>query len=121
MSFIVITYGYNLYSIFNIESTTLPLIDNIIKSVFSNIRSTLSQKKEVFQGELQVLTNEEESLKKQITKLEQDKVKEEKNNLIIVNNTPIMAYPKGSCSQKGNQHAQYTPPAMIIIILRRAK
>lgn len=77
MSFIVITYGYNLYSIFNIESTTLPLIDNIIKSVFSNIRSTLSQKKEVFQGELQVLTNEEESLKKQITKLEQDKVKEE--------------------------------------------
>lgn len=77
MSFIVITYGYNLYSIFNIESTTLPLIDNIIKSVFSNIRSTLSQKKEVFQVELQVLTNEEESLKKQITKLEQDKVKEE--------------------------------------------
>lgn len=77
MSFIAITYGYNMYSIFNIHSTTLPLIDNIVKICMSSLRQNLYVKKEMLQGELNMLNAEEDNIKKQIYTLESDKAKEE--------------------------------------------
>ena len=77
MSFIAITYGYNLYSVFNIDCTTLPLIDNIVKVCISNIRTTLPMKQVLVQNELSQLISDEDAAKKQNSKLEVDKQKEE--------------------------------------------
>lgn len=77
MSFVAITYGYNLYSVFNIDCTTLPLIDNIIKICISNIRTTLPLKQVLLQNELAQLISDEDNAKKQNSKLEIEKQKEE--------------------------------------------
>lgn len=77
MSFIAVTYGYNQYSIFNINCTTLPLIDNIIKACLASIRAFFPQRKDVLANEISVLNTEEDSLNKLIAKLEFDRQKEE--------------------------------------------
>jgi len=65
MSFIAITYGYNLYSIFNTNTTTLPLIDRIKLTCFENLIGTLTSKQDALTKEINGMKLEDENLKKQ--------------------------------------------------------
>jgi hypothetical protein len=77
MSFIAITYGYNQFSIFNTNVSTLPLIDNIVHSCLDDILSSLDIRLKSLTKELEDFTHDEENLKKNIKKLEGDKQREE--------------------------------------------
>ena len=77
MSFIAVTYGYNMFSIFNLNSSTQPLIDNIIINCLDDVLSSIQKKIELQTKELDNLNLEETNLRKQVTKLEEDRVKEE--------------------------------------------
>ncbi len=77
MSFIAVTYGYNMFSIFNLNSSTQPLIDNIVINCFDDLISNLHKRLDLHAKEIENLNQEETNLRKQITKLEEDKVKEE--------------------------------------------
>jgi hypothetical protein len=77
MSFIAITYGYNQFSIFNTNVSTLPLIDNIISTCLEETNLCLDTRLKSLTKELEDFNTEEENLKKLIKKLEGDKQKEE--------------------------------------------
>ena len=77
MSFIAITYGYNQYSIFNTNVSTLPLIDNIISICLDEMTNLLNGRLTNLNKELEVYSLDEDNFKKSIKKLETDKIKEE--------------------------------------------
>lgn len=77
MSFIAVTYGYNMFSIFNLNSSTQPLIDNIIINCFDDLISNMQKRLDLHSKEIENLNLEETNLRKQVTKLEEDKIKEE--------------------------------------------
>ena len=77
MSCIAITYGYNQFSIFNTNVSTLPLIDNIISTCLEETHICLDLRLKSLTKELEDYNTEEENLRKLIKKLEGDKQKEE--------------------------------------------
>jgi hypothetical protein len=77
MSFIAITYGYNQYSIFNTNTTTLPLIDTIRSTCLSEINNFIEYRKSYLTKELSKLESEITSIKKDLNNLEKDKQREE--------------------------------------------
>ncbi len=74
MSFIAITYGYNQYSIFNTNVSTYPLLDNIVSTCLDDILNLLNSKLPVWEEQIHNYNNEEELIKKNIKKLETDKI-----------------------------------------------
>ena len=74
MSFIAITYGYNMFSIFNTTTTTLPLIDNIKVICFDDLMSSLSRRLESLNKETATIKNDDDVLRKQL-KVAQDRLK----------------------------------------------
>ena len=81
MSFIAVTYGYNQFSIFNTNTSTQTLIDNIKNVCLSQIVSTLAVRDTNLQKEIDSSTTEEENIKKLIKSTEQElKVEEDKAN-----------------------------------------
>lgn len=73
MSFIAITYGYNQYSIFNTNTSTQPLIDNIITICMDEILSLLQLRLNSLNKEIEIFNQDEDQLKSSIRKLESDK------------------------------------------------
>ena len=79
MSYILVTYGYNQYNIFNTNTSTPTLIDNIKSVALTNIIQILQQKDSQWNKEIENSNNQEENLKKMIKATEQDlKVEEDK-------------------------------------------
>ena len=79
MSYILVTYGYNQYNIFNTNTSTPTLIDNIKSVALSSIIQILQQKDSQWNKEIENSNNQEENLKKMIKATEQDlKVEEDK-------------------------------------------
>ena len=79
MSFIAVTYGYNQFSIFNTNTSTQTLVDNIKHVTLNQIVSTLSQKDSALHKSIDAVSNEEENLKKTIKAVEQElKIEEDK-------------------------------------------
>ena len=77
MSFIAITYGYNQFSIFNSNSPTQPLIDNILSTCLSDINNSIENRLHSLSNDLKQLSVDIENLKKNLTKVEIEKQKEE--------------------------------------------
>ena len=81
MSFILVTYGYNQYSIFNTNTSTPTLIDNMKTVALNNIIKLLNSKDSSLQKEIESSLKEEENLNKMLKAHEQDlKIEEDKYN-----------------------------------------
>ena len=81
MSFILVTYGYNQYSIFNTNTSTPTLIDNIKNVALNNIIKVLHSRDVTLQKEIETSIKEEENLNKLLKSIEQDlKIEEDKYN-----------------------------------------
>ena len=81
MSFILVTYGYNQYSIFNTNTSTPTLIDNIKNVALNNIIKLLHSRDVSLQKEIETSIKEEENLNKLLKSIEQDlKIEEDKYN-----------------------------------------
>ena len=72
MSYILVTYGYNQFSLFNIKTSTPTLIDKIKEVAFQNIVQKLQARDKSLQKELDQGIIEEEKLNKLKTSTEQD-------------------------------------------------
>ncbi len=77
MSYILVTYGYNQFGLFNIKTSTPTLIDKIKENSFLEIRDKLQKRDQQLTNEIQSTTNEEEKLHKTISSTEQDLQNEE--------------------------------------------
>ena len=72
MSYILVTYGYNQFSLFNIKTSTPTLIDKIKEVAFQNIVQKLQARDKSLQKELEQGVIEEEKLNKLKLSTEQD-------------------------------------------------
>ena len=72
MSYILVTYGYNQFSLFNIKTSTPTLIDKIKEVAFQNIVQKLQARDKTLQKELDQGVAEEEKLNKLKSSTEQD-------------------------------------------------
>ena len=72
MSYILVTYGYNQFSLFNIKTSTPTLIDKIKEVSFQNIIQKLQARDKSLQKELDQGVIEEEKLSKLKSATEQD-------------------------------------------------
>ena len=72
MSFILVTYGYNQFSLFNIKTSTPTLIDKIKEISFQSIIQKLQSRDKSLQKELDQSVIDEEKLLKLKTSTEQD-------------------------------------------------
>ena len=72
MSYILVTYGYNQFSLFNIKTSTPTLIDKIKEVSFQNIIQKLQARDKSLQKELDQGVIEEEKLNKLKSSTEQD-------------------------------------------------
>ena len=72
MSYILVTYGYNQFSLFNIKTSTPTLIDKIKEASFQSIIQKLQARDKSLQKELEQSIVEEEKLNKLKTSTEQD-------------------------------------------------
>ncbi len=72
MSYILVTYGYNQFSLFNIKTSTPTLIDKIKEVSFQNIIQKLQARDKSLQKELDQSVIEEEKLNKLKSATEQD-------------------------------------------------
>ena len=72
MSYILVTYGYNQFSLFNIKTSTPTLIDKIKEVAFQNIVQKLQARDKSLQKELDQGVVEEEKLNKLKSSTEQD-------------------------------------------------
>ena len=72
MSYILVTYGYNQFSLFNIKTSTPTLIDKIKEVSFQSIIQKLQLRDKSLQKELDQGVLEEEKLNKLKTSTEQD-------------------------------------------------
>ena len=84
MSFILVTFGYNQYNLFNIKSSTPTLIDKIKEVSFQNINQKLFERDKQLQKEIDNLNNEEEKIHKLIAATEQDlQIEKDKYDLAV--------------------------------------
>ena len=72
MSYILVTYGYNQFSLFNIKTSTPTLIDKIKEISFQSIVQKLQARDKSLQKELDASVIEEEKLNKLKVSTEQD-------------------------------------------------
>ena len=72
MSYILVTYGYNQFSLFNIKTSTPTLIDKIKEVSYQSIIQKLQSRDKSLQKELEQGVLEEEKLNKLKTATEQD-------------------------------------------------
>ena len=72
MSYILVTYGYNQFSLFNIKTSTPTLIDKIKEVSFQSIVQKLQARDKSLQKELEASVIEEEKLNKLKMQTEQD-------------------------------------------------
>ena len=72
MSYILINYGYNQFSLFNIKTSTPTLIDKIKEVAFQNIVQKLQARDKSLQKELEQGVIEEEKLNKLKSSTEQE-------------------------------------------------
>ena len=72
MSYILVTYGYNQFSLFNIKTSTPTLIDKIKEASFQSIIQKLQARDKSLQKELEQSVIEEEKLNKLKASTEQD-------------------------------------------------
>jgi len=72
MSYILVTYGYNQFSLFNIKTSTPTLIDKIKEVSFQSIVQKLQLRDKTLQKELDLSIIEEEKLNKLKASMEQD-------------------------------------------------
>ena len=72
MSYILVTYGYNQFSLFNIKTSTPTLIDKIKEISFQSIVQKLQARDKSLQNELDASVIEEEKLNKLKASTEQD-------------------------------------------------
>ena len=82
MSFIAVTYGYNMFSVFNIDCSTFPLVDEIKETCFKNIKETLPEKLSTLMKEL---NNTKDQVEKTLKDLEicKSKKKDEEEKIKI--------------------------------------
>ena len=79
MSYILVTYGYNQFSLFNIKTSTPTLIDKIKEVSFQSIVQSLQARDKSLIKELEAAVVEEEKLNKLKASTEQDlQVEEDK-------------------------------------------
>ena len=72
MSYILVTYGYNQFSLFNIKTSTPTLIDKIKEVAFQSIVQKLQARDKSIQKELEASVVDEEKLNKLKATTEQD-------------------------------------------------
>ena len=72
MSYILVTYGYNQFSLFNIKTSTPTLIDKIKEVSFQSIVQKLQARDKSLQKEIEQGVLEEEKLNKLKSSTEQD-------------------------------------------------
>ena len=72
MSYILVTYGYNQFSLFNIKTSTPTLIDKIKEVSYQSIVQKLQARDKSLQKELDLSVVEEEKLNKLKATTEQD-------------------------------------------------
>ena len=77
MSFIAITYGYNQFQIFNTNTSTLSLIDNILTICLDDIIVLLELRQKNLTKEIEQFSIDEELYRKEMKRLEVNKQKEE--------------------------------------------
>lgn len=72
MSYILVTFGYNQFNLFNIKSSTPTLIDKIKEVSFQNIVQKCIERDKQLAKEIDNSALEEEKIQKQIATAEQD-------------------------------------------------
>ena len=72
MSYILVTFGYNQFNLFNIKSSTPTLIDKIKEVSFQNIVQKCIDRDKQLAKEIDNSALEEEKIQKQIATAEQD-------------------------------------------------
>jgi hypothetical protein len=114
MSFIAITYGYNQFSIFNTNTSTLSLIDNIISICLDDINTLLEYRHKTLNKEIDVYLNDEENIKKEIKRLEANKQKEEEKNAEGNKQSDIKDPKKGKIQTKQPNKNENVNPITLI-------
>ena len=115
MSCIAITYGYNQFSIFNTNVSTLPLIDNIISTCLEETHICLDLRLKSLTKELEDYNTEEENLRKFIKKLEGDKQKEEEK---ISADSQKSNEQKDTGKKQGNKRQRFKTDLVSFCMLR---
>jgi hypothetical protein len=77
MTFIALTYGYNQYSIFNTNVSTNPLLDNILTTCIDDMVHLLNAKLPIWEEQINNYNQEIDQIKKNMKKLESDKLKDD--------------------------------------------
>ena len=84
MSYILVTFGYNQFNLFNIKSSTPTLIDKIKEIAFQNIVQKLVDRDRQLAKEIDASNLEEDKIRKQITTTEQDlQIEKDKYDLAV--------------------------------------
>ena len=102
MSYILVTYGYNQFSLFNIKTSTPTLIDKIKEVAFQSIVQKLQARDKSIQKELEASVVDEEKLNKlkatteQDLQIEEDKYQEALRQLEAKRKKEEMEQKKGS-------------------------
>lgn len=78
MTFIAVTYGYNMFSIFNTNCNTQTLSDIIAKTCIDTLKIKILDRISYFkEKEIEMIKSDEDSLNKKLSKLNNDKIIEE--------------------------------------------
>ncbi len=84
MSYILVTFGYNQFNLFNIKSSTPTLVDKIKEIAFQNIVQKLVDRDRQLAKEIDASNLEEDKIRKQITTTEQDlQIEKDKYDLAV--------------------------------------
>ena len=84
MSYILVTFGYNQFNLFNIKSSTPTLVDKIKEIAFQNINQKLLERDKQLTKEIESANLEEEKIHKQINVNEQElQMEKDKYDLAI--------------------------------------
>ena len=84
MSYILVTFGYNQFNLFNIKASTPTLIDKIKEVSFQNILQRCVERDKQLAKEIEASLLEEDKIQKQIAVTEQDlQIEKEKYDLAV--------------------------------------
>jgi len=84
MSYILVTFGYNQFNLFNIKASTPTLIDKIKEVSFQNILQRCVERDKQLAKEIEASLLEEDKIQKQIAATEQDlQIEKEKYDLAV--------------------------------------
>ena len=84
MSYILLTFGYNQFNLFNIKTSTPTLIDKIKEVSFQNILQRCVERDKQLAKEIESSLLEEDKIQKQIAAIEEDiQIEKEKYDLTM--------------------------------------